>query len=110
MSVLSTGRFSVLVTVVTLTGSGCAVEEPTMETEAPAGLQEEAQERRKIQLESTRAPRMSAQTSTEMAPAEVARLPKVDAGWNSSCGSLTQLCSLGLGSSRPHTSRSRSSA
>ena len=76
MSVLSTGRFSVLatvVTVVTLTGSGCAVEEPTMETEAPAGLQEEAQERRKIQLESTRAPRMSAQTSTEMAPAEVAK-------------------------------------
>jgi tetratricopeptide (TPR) repeat protein len=72
MSAMWIRRSFVLATLVTIMGSGCAVEEPTRETEAPAGLQEEAKERRKIQLESTRAPRMSEQASTQAAPAQVA--------------------------------------
>ena len=60
------------------TGGGCAVEEPAVQTEAPAGLQEQAKERRKVQLESTRAPRMSEQATTQAAPVEVAKADTED--------------------------------
>ncbi|MGB1700575.1 MAG: tetratricopeptide repeat protein, partial [Nannocystaceae bacterium] len=55
--------------VVTLAASmlvGCATDAPVAEeTETPTGLTEAAKERREQQLQSTRAPRMSAQASTQ---------------------------------------------
>ena len=54
-------------------GGGCVVAQPTIETEAPAGLKEDAKERRRVQLESTRAPRMSEQATTEAALVDVGK-------------------------------------